>query len=78
MMRYDADKAPDPEAWLQLDEQERIDLAIKYHRRYHLPMGESPQMHGIAHVIVENQVAAGDNGRASDACTIDARRARPA
>jgi hypothetical protein len=60
MMRYDADKAPDPEAWLQLDEQERIDLAIKYHRRYHLPMGESPQMHGIAHVIVENQVAAGD------------------
>lgn len=59
-MRYDANKAPDPEAWLELDEQERIDLAIKYHRRYHLPMGESPQMHGIAHVIVENQVAAGD------------------
>jgi hypothetical protein len=60
MMRYNADKAPNPEAWLQLDEQERIDLAVKYHRRYHLPMGESPQMHGVAHVIVENQVAAGD------------------
>ena len=60
MMLYDADKAPDPEAWLELDEQERIDLTIKYHRRYHLAMGESPQVHGIAHVIVENQVAAGD------------------
>jgi len=59
-MRYDADRAPDPEAWLQLDEQERIDLAIKYHRRYHLVMGGSPKLHGVAHVIVENQVAMGD------------------
>jgi hypothetical protein len=59
-MRYDADKAPDPQEWLELDEQVRIDLAIAYHRRYHLQMGQDPQMHGIAHVIVENQVAAGD------------------
>jgi hypothetical protein len=60
MMRYDADQTPDPEAWLQLDEQERIDLAIMYHRRYHLPMGQSPKLHGATHVIVENQVALGD------------------
>jgi hypothetical protein len=59
-MRYDANTAPDPEAWLQLDEQERIDLAIKYHRRYHLPMGGSPKLHGTVHAIVENQVALGD------------------
>jgi hypothetical protein len=58
--RYDASTAPDPQAWLELDEQERIDLVIAYHRRYHLPMGQDPKMHGVAHVIVENQVAMGD------------------
>ena len=60
MKRYDASTAPDPEAWLQLDEQARIDLAIAYHRWYHLPMGQSPKLHGVVHVIVENQVALGD------------------
>jgi hypothetical protein len=25
-MRYDADKAPDPDQWLELDEHDRIDL----------------------------------------------------
>jgi hypothetical protein len=59
-MRYDASKAPDPKAWLELDEQERIDLAIAYHRRYHLQMGQSPKLHGVTHVIVENQAAMGD------------------
>jgi hypothetical protein len=59
-MRYDASKAPDPEAWLALDEQERIDLAIAYHRRYRLTMGHSSKLHGTVHAIVENQVAAGD------------------
>jgi hypothetical protein len=58
--RYDASTAPDPQAWLELDEQERIELVIAYHRRYHLPMGQDPKMHGVAHVIVENQVAMGD------------------
>jgi hypothetical protein len=28
-MRYDANTAPDPQAWLELDEQERIDLAAQ-------------------------------------------------
>jgi hypothetical protein len=31
-MRYDADKAPDPEEWLELDESERIDAVMAYHR----------------------------------------------
>jgi hypothetical protein len=60
-MRYDALKAPDPQDWLDLDEQERIDQVIDYHRRYHLPMGESVKLHGVAHVIVENQIAFGDS-----------------
>ena len=60
IMRYDANTAPDPQAWLELDEQERIDLVIKYHRRYHLPMGGSANLHGAVHAIVESQVALGD------------------
>jgi Domain of unknown function (DUF1841) len=59
-MRHDASKAPDPEAWLELDEQERIDQVIDYHRRHHLPMGENAKLHGVAHVVVENQIALGD------------------
>jgi hypothetical protein len=46
MKRYNASTAPDPEIWLQLDEQARIDLAIAYHRRYHLPMGPKASWHG--------------------------------
>jgi hypothetical protein len=59
-MRYNARAAPDPQAWLELDEQERIDLVIKYHRRNRQPMGGNPLAHGAAHVAVENQVALGD------------------
>jgi hypothetical protein len=33
MQRYDPLKAPDPEEWLALNEQERIELARDYHRR---------------------------------------------
>lgn len=60
IMRYDANTAPDPVAWIELDEQERIDLAIAYHRRCRLPMGQDPKLHGMVHAIVENQVALGD------------------
>ena len=59
-MRYDALKAPDPEDWLDLDEQERIDQVIEYHRRNHLPLGGNAKLHGAAHVVVENQIAMGD------------------
>jgi hypothetical protein len=32
-MQYDAIEQPDPEIWLELDETERVDLVIDYHRR---------------------------------------------
>jgi hypothetical protein len=66
-MPYDASKTPDPEEWLDLDEQERIDQVIEYHRRHHLPMGQSAKLHGVAHVIVENQIALGDPSAAREA-----------
>jgi hypothetical protein len=59
--------APDPHEWLGLDEQERIDEVVAYHRRNHLPMGGSANLHGISHIVVENQIAMGDPGRPADA-----------
>lgn len=58
-MQYDADKNPDPGAWLELDEQERIELVIDFHRRTGVQI-EKPESHAIAHVAVENQVALGE------------------
>jgi len=59
-MRYNADKAPDPEEWLELDESERIDAVMTYHRRNRLSVGQSARAHAATHVIVENQAAMGD------------------
>jgi hypothetical protein len=59
-MHYDASRAPDPEEWLELDESERLNLVISYHKRAKLPVGESNRLHAAAHVIVENQAAMGD------------------
>jgi L-serine deaminase len=53
---YDPENAPDPTAWLALDEQERIHLAEAHHRaaRIKLP---NVKAHAVFHAIVENQVA---------------------
>ena len=57
-MQYDADEQPDPDVWLELDETERLELVIEYHRRTGLQL-ETPELHAIAHVVVENQIALG-------------------
>ena len=59
-MIYDASRQPDLKAWLKLDETERIDLVVAYHRRNHLPLGGSAELHGAVHMVVENQIALGD------------------
>ena len=58
-MNCDADVPPDPKAWLELDDTERIDLVIAYHRRFHLSLGGSAKLHGAVHAVVENQIAHG-------------------
>jgi hypothetical protein len=58
-MQYDAIEQPDPESWLELDETERVDLVINYHRRIGVQL-ETPELHAMAHVVVENQVALGE------------------
>lgn len=54
--QYDPFREPDPEQWLALDEQERIDLVMDYHHRARIRFPR-PMLHAIMHVIVENQIA---------------------
>ena len=58
-MKYDPQRAPDPKTWLALDEEERIVLVLQYHRRARVRVPNS-RLHATIHVIVENQVALGD------------------
>jgi hypothetical protein len=53
---YDPFTEPDPQRWLALGEQQRIDLVEAYHRRakIHPPRAE---VHAVIHVVVENQIA---------------------
>lgn len=59
MDTYDPEAPPQSTGWLETDEGERIELVSAYHRRkkVHLPNG---QLHAVIHVIVENQLALGE------------------
>jgi hypothetical protein len=57
--RYDPLKAPNAAEWLATDEQERIDLALDYHRRMGIEVPNAP-VHAMLHTVVENQIALGD------------------
>lgn len=56
---YDPQHAPDPDWWLALDEQERIDLARDHHRRARVRLPNA-KMHAVFHAVVETQIAMGD------------------
>lgn len=59
MDAYDPQIAPDPEAWLALDEGERIALIEYYHREAGVDV-PSLKGHAAIHAVVENQVAMGE------------------
>jgi len=56
MNRYDPEHIPNPEQWLELDEQARIHLVEEHHRiaRIKLP---NVKAHAALHAVVENQIA---------------------
>ena len=56
MYQYDPALAPNPEEWLALDEQDRIQLIEQYHRRAREKL-PNLAAHAIFHSIVENQIA---------------------
>jgi hypothetical protein len=56
MLAYDPFVEPDPEQWLALDEGERINLVMEYHRRSGIRFPR-PNVHAIFHAVVESQIA---------------------
>jgi hypothetical protein len=58
-MTYDPLVAPDPDEWLALEEDERIEAVIDFHRRARIRLPNA-KVHATAHVVVESQIAEGD------------------
>lgn len=61
-MRYDPKLPPNPEAWLSLDELDRLDLIADWHEESDEPLPASGDWmgHAAIHAIVENQAAMGE------------------
>ncbi len=59
MESYDPLNAPDPDEWQSVDEQERIILVMEHHRKAGVEL-PNERLHATVHVIVENQIALGD------------------
>ena len=59
MREYDPFQQPECSEWESLDEQERLDLVKAHHRATGTDLPDE-NMHAIVHVIVENQIALGD------------------
>lgn len=58
-LTYEAMKGPDQRKWLAHSEGERIE-AVEAYRRKHGVRVPNPFLHATIHVVVENQVALGD------------------
>jgi hypothetical protein len=58
-MQYEANDQPHSATWLELDENERVDAVMDYHRRAKVKV-ENLKLHAMTHVVVENQVALGE------------------
>ena len=59
MNSYDPDSATIGDDWLTVDEGERIELVASYHRRKKIRLPNA-QLHAVIHVVVENQLALGE------------------
>ena len=58
-LKYDPQDDLNLGSWLALDESERIDSVIQYHRRQGIRLPDNT-VHALIHVVVENQVALGN------------------
>src|SRR5262245_35502253 len=56
---YDPDSALALTAWFETDEGERIEIVSSYHRRKGIKL-PNHQLHAVVHVVVENQLALGE------------------
>lgn len=55
---YDPDTAPDPQAWLALDEEHRRAAVERYHRQAGIAIPNAPA-HALIHALIETQIAQG-------------------
>lgn len=61
-MDYDGDRAPDPRAWKDATQEERLRAVEAYHHaltRPHPPTPK-PRVHAALHLVVEDQLASGE------------------
>lgn len=56
MKHYDPNIDPNPEEWLSIDEQLRIQLVEQFHERAKI-QSPNPKAHAAVHAMVENQLA---------------------
>ncbi len=56
MLKYNPEKAPNPEVWLAAEEDERIDAVLHWHRKARVEL-PNEMLHALVHVVVENQLA---------------------
>jgi hypothetical protein len=66
LTKYDPDRGPDPERWLAQDEMKLMEIVQRYHRRERIPLPRE-RAHASIHVMVENQVALGEQTPVRDA-----------
>ena len=59
MTAYDPETSPAPADWLHADEAERIELVTAYHLRHRITLPNA-ELHAVVHVVVENQIALGE------------------
>lgn len=59
MDSYDPDISPASAEWLETDESQRIELVTGFHHRHKIKLPDA-QLHAIIHVVVENQLALGE------------------
>jgi len=64
--KYDPLSPPNPEKWLELDEAQRMQIVMQYHKKAGI---ETPndQIHALIHTIIENQNAQSDKYPVKDA-----------
>lgn len=60
MQRYDPMLGPDPDRWEALDDDKRISMVMEHHRKAGIELPDE-YTHAIAHVVVENQIALGED-----------------
>jgi len=55
---YDPSVAPDSTAWLDMDEDERLEMVREYHRRRRIKL-PNLDAHALTHAVIENQLEEG-------------------